>query len=148
MSWRSRIRREMEKKMNAPVNRSFIKHSIVGPVVMQSYAQTNYQQQAAIFLPATQQPPIRHATRTMWSKEELNQYYTELQKKGYRINARVRTNWGKLAKIKGYKQPDEAYTFAYSDAPNCILLEFEEKTIAAQNPYLLYNENELTLIEE
>lgn len=134
--------------MNAPVNRSFIKHSIAGPVVMQSYAQTNYQQQAAIFLPATQQPPARRATRTMWSKEELNQYYTELQKIGYRINARVRTNWGKLAKIKGYKQPDETYTFAYSDAPNCILLEFEEKTIAAQNPYLLYNENELTLIEE
>jgi len=135
--------------MNAPVNRNFIKHSIVGPVVMQSYA-TNYQhqQQAAIFLPATQEPPIRRATRTIWSKDELNTYYTELQKNGYRINARVRTNWGNLAKIKGYKQPDDAYTFAYTDAPNCILLEFEEKTIAAQNPYLLYNENELTLIEE
>ena len=133
------------------VNRNFITHKIVGPVVVPDYSTYQYQQhqQAAIFLPSSRDiPGTRRATRTMWSKEDLNNYYTELQKNGYRINARVRTNWGKLAKIRGYKQPDETYTFAYSDAPNCILLEFEEKTIAAQNPYLLYNENELTLIEE
>lgn len=138
MSWKSKV------------NYGIIKHKIIGPDKKQFIEQTHIQQHSNIRLLPNTTPPANSndliSTRTSWPPSLFKKYHKDLEDKGFKIGARVKTIYERTGVIVGYREEEESVTFFGHKAPNCIQLRMDGAALITPHSVVYYNEDELELI--